>query len=207
MASTAAAAVAASRGAEPEAVSEQDGYSIKELHAAGARCQGFTFDDLIMLPGEIDFSVHDVDLTTKLTRNIALTLPFVSSPMDTVTEANMAREMALQGGIGIIHDKLSVEEQVAMVRDGGLCCRSRFSCLCEGWRCASVRGPVRQARELLPVLPSGSVVYRCLASLPVTASTTRAVCSFHPIDPTRSLACPLPPFPRAQSSATRTGSS
>ena len=117
MASTAASTAAAS-GVEPERVSEQDGYSVKELHAAGARCQGFTFDDLIMLPGEIDFSVHDVDLTTKLTRNIRLKLPFVSSPMDTVTEATMAREMALQGGIGFIHDKLSIEEQVAMVRDG-----------------------------------------------------------------------------------------
>lgn len=75
----------------------------------------YSYDDIILLPGYIDFSVNDVNIKTKLTKNIFLNVPFISSPMDTVTESNMAINMALQGGIGIIHNNNNIDEQVAEV--------------------------------------------------------------------------------------------
>ena len=77
---------------------------------------GYTYNDIILMPGYLDFATGDVDLRTRLTRNLSLNLPFVSSPMDTVTEANMAIHMALLGGIGIIHYNNTIEEQVEMVK-------------------------------------------------------------------------------------------
>ena len=76
---------------------------------------GYTYDDIIIHPGYIDFSVKDVNLKTNLTRNIKINIPIVSSPMDTVTESKMAISLALQGGIGIIHCNNTIEEQVQEV--------------------------------------------------------------------------------------------
>jgi IMP dehydrogenase len=92
-----------------------DGYSAQEIFS-NSECLGITFDDLIALPGSINFGVHEVDLRTKVTRNIKLNYPLCSTPMDTVTEHEMAIGMALNGGIGFIHCNCSVEQQVAMVR-------------------------------------------------------------------------------------------
>lgn len=75
----------------------QDGQAASQLLNAGA---GLTYDDFLLLPGYIDFTADSVDLTSALTRSITLKTPFVSSPMDTVTEADMAAVMALHGGIG-----------------------------------------------------------------------------------------------------------
>ncbi len=77
---------------------------------------GYTYNDLILLPGYIDFCVDDILLKTKLTKNISLNSPIISSPMDTVTEHKMAINMALQGGIGIIHCNNTIEEQVEQVK-------------------------------------------------------------------------------------------
>jgi len=73
--------------------------------------RGLSYDDFILLPDYIDFAVNDVDLSTNLTRRLRLNLPFVSSPMDTVTESEMAIYMALLGGIGIVHYNNTIEEQ------------------------------------------------------------------------------------------------
>jgi IMP dehydrogenase len=108
-----------------DAQSLADGYSAEGIFTSGV--VGYTYDDLICLPGQIDFTVNDVILETNFTRGIRLHVPIVSSPMDTVTESQMAIGMALQGGIGVIHTNLSMEEQVAEVtkvkkfRSGFIC--------------------------------------------------------------------------------------
>jgi IMP dehydrogenase len=89
------------------------GLSGAELFKSG---EGITYDDFVMLPGYIDFALSDVELDTKFTCDITLRRPVVSSPMDTVTESEMAIYMALLGGIGIIHYNNTIAEQVEQVR-------------------------------------------------------------------------------------------
>ena len=76
---------------------------------------GLTYDDVLLLPGETDVVPSEVDTTTRLTRELSLRVPLVSSAMDTVTESRMAIAMARQGGIGILHRNLSVEDQAYQV--------------------------------------------------------------------------------------------
>mmetsp|Transcript_23566 Transcript_23566/g.37537 ORF Transcript_23566/g.37537 Transcript_23566/m.37537 type:complete len:518 (-) Transcript_23566:45-1598(-) len=98
------------------AVEDMDGVSADELFSKTAHGRGFTFDDLILLPGSIDFGVGDVSLDVNLTKKIKLKLPIASSPMDTVTEHQMAIAMALHGGIGFIHRSNTIAEQAEEVR-------------------------------------------------------------------------------------------
>jgi IMP dehydrogenase len=113
--STTAAGGGAGRGAPP-ADFEPDGYSAKDIFLRAPGCLGYTYDDLILMPGQITFGVEEVQLETMLTRNIRLRTPLVSSPMDTVTEHGTAIQMALHGGIGIVHYNMSIEEQVREVQ-------------------------------------------------------------------------------------------
>ena len=85
----------------------EDGQSASQLFGV---FEGLTYDDFIVLPGYIDFTADSVDLSSALTRNITIKTPFVSSPMDTVTESNMAIALALHGGIGTVnlHDLISI---------------------------------------------------------------------------------------------------
>ena len=74
-----------------------------------------TFDDVLLVPAHSDVLPSDVDLSTRFSRNVALKVPISSSAMDTVTEWRMAVALAREGGIGVIHRNLSIEEQVAQV--------------------------------------------------------------------------------------------
>ena len=95
---------------------DEDGCTVPEVMAQGS---GLTYDDILLLPSYIDFGAEEVSLECKVTKNITLKAPLVSSPMDTVTEEAMAIALALQGGIGILHNNMTPElqaQQVAAVK-------------------------------------------------------------------------------------------
>lgn len=77
--------------------------------------QGLTFDDVLLIPAESDVTPNMIDLRTKLTANITLNAPIMTSAMDTVTESKMAIAVAREGGIGIIHKNMTIEQQAEEV--------------------------------------------------------------------------------------------
>ncbi len=76
---------------------------------------GLTFDDVMLLPGATDVVPSEVDTSSRLTRELTVQVPLLSSAMDTVTEARMAIAMARQGGLGVLHRNLSIDEQAGQV--------------------------------------------------------------------------------------------
>ncbi len=77
--------------------------------------EGFTFDDVLLIPAYSEVLPRDVDLTTKFSKNIELKIPFVSAAMDTVTESKLAIAIAREGGIGVIHKNMTIDEQAKQV--------------------------------------------------------------------------------------------
>ncbi len=78
--------------------------------------QAFTFDDLLLIPAKTEVLPKDVDTSTRITRNISIRIPLISAAMDTVTESAAAIVMAQEGGLGIIHKNLSIEDQVLQAK-------------------------------------------------------------------------------------------
>lgn len=78
--------------------------------------ESLTFDDVLLVPGYSEVLPRDVDITTRLTKNITLNIPYLSAAMDTVTEADLAISLAREGGLGVLHKNMSIEEQAAQVR-------------------------------------------------------------------------------------------
>ena len=91
----------------------EDGFTAEKLFNQGF---SYTYDDVIFLPHYIDFAAEAVDLSSRLSRRVPLSVPFVASPMDTVSEAAMAAAMASLGAISIIHSNISPAAQAAIVR-------------------------------------------------------------------------------------------
>ncbi|MBR7928053.1 IMP dehydrogenase [Aerococcaceae bacterium zg-ZUI334] len=78
--------------------------------------EGYTFDDVLLVPARSEVLPNDVDLTVQLAPNLKLNIPIISASMDTVTDANMAIAMARQGGLGVIHKNMSISEQAHEVQ-------------------------------------------------------------------------------------------
>ena len=77
--------------------------------------EGFTFDDVLMIPAESHVLPNDADLHVTLADNIHLNIPVLSASMDTVTDSKMAIAMARQGGLGVVHKNMSIEQQAEEV--------------------------------------------------------------------------------------------
>ena len=73
--------------------------------------EGLTYDDVLVVPAYSDILPYMVETKTKFTKNITLNIPFVSAAMDTVTESKMAIAIAQEGGIGVLHKNMSIENQ------------------------------------------------------------------------------------------------
>ena len=88
------------------------------MNSASSKIQfeGFTYDDVLLVPNYSEVLPRAVDISTKLTRNITLNVPIVSAAMDTVTESRMAIAIAREGGIGVLHKNMTINEQALKVR-------------------------------------------------------------------------------------------
>src|SRR5690606_25178033 len=72
---------------------------------------GLTYDDVLLLPGSSDMAPDDIDTASHVSRNVRVNVPLLSAAMDKVTESRMAIAMARQGGVGVLHRNLSIEDQ------------------------------------------------------------------------------------------------
>jgi IMP dehydrogenase/GMP reductase len=124
---------------------------------------GLTFDDVLLLPAASDVIPSEVDTTARLSRGISLRTPLLSSAMDTVTEARMAIAMARQGGVGVLHRNLSIEDQATQVD------------LVKRSEAGMVTNPVTASPT--DTLATSTGCARATASPACRSSTPRACCS------------------------------
>lgn len=87
-----------------------------EAHHAKILGEGLTYDDVLLVPAYSEILPREVDITTQFTRNIRINVPIVSAAMDTVTESRMAIAMAREGGIGVLHKNMTIDQQAMKVR-------------------------------------------------------------------------------------------
>jgi IMP dehydrogenase len=148
--------------------------------------QGLTFDDVLLVPARSEVHPAQVDLTTRLTRHIQLRIPLVSAAMDTVTEWRTAICMAQEGGIGIIHKNMSIEEQAMQVdqvkrSESGMITNpitispdakvSDALALMEKFRISGV--PVTQGKELVGILTNRDIRFETDYDQPVSNLMTK----------------------------------
>ena len=112
-----------------------------------------TYDDVLLVPDASDVSPRDVDIRTHLTRGIELNIPIVSAAMDTITEADMAMALAREGGMGILHKNLSIQQQIEMVE---IVKRSESGMIQEPITLAPT-DTVKQARDLMQKYKIGGI--------------------------------------------------
>ena len=87
-----------------------------QAHLSKIVGEGLTYDDVLLVPAYSEVLPREVDITTQFTRNLRINVPIVSAAMDTVTESKMAIAMAREGGIGVLHKNMTIEEQAMKVR-------------------------------------------------------------------------------------------
>ena len=87
-----------------------------EAHLKKILGEGLTYDDVLLVPAYSEILPREVSIQTKFTKNITINIPIVSAAMDTVTESQMAIAMAREGGIGVLHKNMSIEQQAIKVR-------------------------------------------------------------------------------------------
>ena len=83
--------------------------------------EGLTYDDVLLVPNYSEILPREVSIQSKFSKNITLNVPIVSAAMDTVTESAMAIAMAQEGGIGVLHKNMTIEQQAAEVRKSKTC--------------------------------------------------------------------------------------
>ena len=147
--------------------------------------EALTFDDVLLVPAQSDVLPRDVDLRTRLTREIELSIPMVSAAMDTVTEARLAIALAEQGGMGIIHKAMSIDQQAREVRrvkkfESGVIkepitvnSTATIRDVLELMRSQSISGvPVVDGEDLVGIVTSRDLRFETRLDAPVTEAMT-----------------------------------
>src|SRR6202163_1052045 len=159
--------------------------------------EALTFDDVLLLPARSDVIPAQASTQTQLTRNISLNIPVVSAAMDTVTESRMAIALAQQGGLGIIHRNLSIEQQAGEVdkvkrSESGMIVDpitmspdDRISDALEIMRRYRISGvPITKNRKLVGILTNRDLRFETRTDIPINDVMTKKNLVTVPVGPT-----------------------